>query len=91
MADTDTKPAEEFDLVIVDPDQTIHEGKAKKLIAPGHTQEIAVLPDHTPLYSQLQKGQVVVTTNRDEEKTFDIEGGLIRVKRNKVSLIVGFN
>lgn len=86
----DILPLEQFDLIIVSPDALIFDGKAKKLIAPGFNQEIAILPNHTPLYAQLNKGELVITTTMNQIKTFPIDGGIIRVKVNRVSIIVGF-
>ncbi len=87
---SDTSTLDQFDLIIVSPDSLIFDGKAKKLLAPGFNQEIAILPNHTPLYAQLNKGELVVTTNMNQVKTFPIDGGIIRVKVNRVSIIVGF-
>ncbi|MFC1654031.1 F0F1 ATP synthase subunit epsilon, partial [Patescibacteria group bacterium] len=62
----------------------------KRVIAPGVIQDIAILPDHTPLYSELKKGEVeIIITNNKTEK-IPINGGIIRVKLNKVSIIEGF-
>lgn len=80
-----------FNLVIANPDEVIFEGEANRVIAPGINQEIAVLPDHTPLYAQLVKGVISVDTIDGQNKTFDIEGGIVRVKDNQVSIITGFN
>ncbi len=79
-----------LDVSIVDPDRVIYEGKAIKVFAPGRVDELAILPDHTPLYSELITGKVVV--EEASGKTFEkqIEGGVVRIKDNTVKILVGF-
>ena len=86
----DKEPNEKFHLTIVDPDKVIFEDDVKRVIAPGSLQDIAILPDHTPLYSQLVKGNVEITSTNDQTQKVPIEGGIIRVRRNVVSVIIGF-
>jgi F-type H+-transporting ATPase subunit epsilon len=83
--------ATQFDVIIVSPDQTLFEGQAVKLMAPTITQDIAILPDHTPLYAQLKPGPIIITDTLERTHQIDIEGGIIRVKRNRVSIIAGFD
>ena len=80
----------QFHLVVVSPTEVVYEGNVERLIAPGTTQDIANLPDHTPLYSQLSKGNLEIMERANRTKTIAIEGGIIRVKLNQVSVIVGF-
>jgi F-type H+-transporting ATPase subunit epsilon len=80
-----------FDLIIVSPDTVVFEGQVSRLIAPGYNQDIAILPNHTPLYAQLQSGNLVITTASGEEKVVPIDSGIIRVKLNRTSIITGFD
>lgn len=82
--------AETFDIIIVTPDNILLETKASKVMVPGIKQELAILPDHTPLYAQVTKGQVVVTMGNGTQRQFPVENGIMRVKQNKVSIILGF-
>lgn len=77
-------------VVVVSPDQLLLETEATKVIVPGAVQELAILPNHTPLYSDLIKGTIRIETVGDKTKEIDIEGGILRVRQNKVSLILGF-
>ena len=86
--DKDTN--QEFHLTIVDPDKVIFEDNVKRIIAPGSIQDIAILPDHTPLYSDLKAGEIEITSINDKIEKIPIDSGVIRVRRNKVSIIVGF-
>ena len=79
-----------FKLLIVTPDEPIFEDTATRLIAPGIIQDIAILPDHTPLYSELQKGDLEITLENKQVKTIPIDGGILRAKNNQVTVITGF-
>jgi F-type H+-transporting ATPase subunit epsilon len=81
---------QQFHLTIVNPNKLIFEADVKRVIAPGSTQDIAILPDHTPLYSNLIKGEIEVTLLNDQIQKIPIDGGIIRVKLNIVSIIIGF-
>ena len=79
-----------MDMVVVNPDEVLWEGKATRVVVPGFIQELSILPNHTPLYSQLKPGKVVIYPENGTNETLEIDGGIVRVKHNKVSGIVGF-
>jgi F-type H+-transporting ATPase subunit epsilon len=81
---------EYLDLVVVTPDETLFEGQVVRVIAPGILQEIAILPNHTPIYAELTKGALIIYQPNKPITTLQIEGGITRVRNNKVSIIVGF-
>lgn len=81
---------EDFDVIIVSPDEILLETKATKLMVPGTEQEMAILPDHTPLYAEVAKGDVLVTMANGKERSIPVESGIMRVKQNKASIIIGF-
>jgi F0F1-type ATP synthase epsilon subunit len=87
MADTQNS---KFHLVVVDPNRLLYEAKVERLIAPGLFQDVAILPDHAPLYCQLTKGDLLITERPNRTKTIPIAGGVLRVKLNRASVIVGF-
>lgn len=80
-----------MDVVVVNPDKVLWEGKATRVVVPGFVQELSILPNHTPLYSQLKPGKVVVYPETGNSEILEIDGGIVRVKHNKVSIIVGFD
>lgn len=80
-----------FKLVVVSPDKVIFEGLSTRLMAPGISQELAILPDHTPLYSQLKPGSLTVYLPSGATRTLPLEGGILRVKQNEVSVVIGFD
>lgn len=84
-------PATSTNVLIVSPDEVIYEGAVKRLFVPGRYGELAILPDHTPLYAQLLKGQIRYTPESGSEQQYPIEAGILRVKQNHVTIIVGFS
>lgn len=83
--------ADSFSLIVVTPEKILFEGQIVKLISPGIFQEIAILPNHTPLYAQLIKGELTIHPKEGPRQSIPIEGGILRVKRNQASIIVGFD
>ena len=82
--------ATSFSLTIVSPEELVLQTEATKMLVPGIMQELAILPNHTPLYSDLLKGTVKVFLKNGKTKEIDIEGGILRVRQNQVSIILGF-
>jgi F-type H+-transporting ATPase subunit epsilon len=95
MSDSKTKlkpPKErsDFDIVVVTPDKVIFEDVATLLIAPGPKQDLGILPNHAPLYSEVNKGDLQITLKSGKIKTIPIEAGVVRVRNNQVSVVMGF-
>lgn len=80
----------QFNLVVVTPDAILFEGPVTRLMAPGITQELAILPYHTPLYTQLKSGNLILYPTGSSPKTIQIDGGILRIKQNQASVVVGF-
>lgn len=76
---------------IVSPDKLLFEGSIIKAIIPGFRQVLAILPDHTPLYTQLVAGDIIITSTNQQTKTFPIESGIARVRANTLTIITGFD
>lgn len=93
MTESTKKPqaATEFKVVIVTPDNVLFENSCSKLLCPGLFQDIAILPDHTPLYALLKEGSITATLTNKKTENIDIDGGILRVRSNTVSIAVGFD
>jgi len=83
-------PATVFSCTIVSPDKVIFEGEVERLMLPSRYGDLALLPEHTPLYSELIKGMIEIWQN-GSEKSIEVEGGLIRARDNSAVVIVGFS
>jgi F-type H+-transporting ATPase subunit epsilon len=72
---------------IITPDKRIFEGEIKSVRVPGKKGSFQVLKDHAPIISTLDKGQVNIIDEQNNEINYDISGGVIEVKANKIILL----
>ncbi|PIP53107.1 hypothetical protein COX08_02785 [Candidatus Beckwithbacteria bacterium CG23_combo_of_CG06-09_8_20_14_all_34_8] len=77
-------------LIIVDPDKIIYEGDALRVFAPGKIAELALLPQHTPLYSELTAGTIKVEEVSGGNQEFKIDGGVAKIQNNELHILIGF-
>lgn len=73
---------------IITPDKKIFEGDIKSVRVPGKKGSFQVLKDHAPIISTLDKGPVIIVENDGAQTTYEINGGVIEVKANKIILLV---
>lgn len=72
---------------IITPDIKVYEGEIKSVRVPGKKGSFQVLKDHAPIISTLESGNVVMVEQDGAEKIFEISGGVIEVKANKIILL----
>jgi F-type H+-transporting ATPase subunit epsilon len=72
---------------IITPDKKIFKGEIKSVRVPGKKGSFQVLKDHAPIVSTLEKGLVRIVDQENNEITFEISGGVIEVKANKIILL----
>lgn len=72
---------------IVTPDQKVFEGEAKHVQLPGKTGLFGILDNHAPIISSLAKGNVKVDGKDGQTYNFAINGGVVEVKANKVTVL----
>lgn len=73
---------------ITKPDTTLFEGEAKLLQLPGTGGLFEILTNHAPIISSLAKGTLRLVTDTNEEKTFDIRGGVVKGQKNDILILV---
>ena len=78
-------------LEIITPEKTIFSGEVRLVRVPGTKGSFEVLQNHAPLISTLEKGQVKVIEKNEKEHFFEINGGVIEVKDNRVILLSDFS
>ncbi len=74
-------------LEIITPDRKLFTGEVKLVQVPGTKGSFEILKNHAPIISSLKKGTVKVINQQDQEDFFDIEGGVIEVKKNKIVIL----
>ncbi len=72
---------------IITPDKKVYEGDIKSIRVPGSKGSFQVLKDHAPIISTLENGTVIMVDQDDNEKRYEIDGGVIEVKMNKIILL----
>lgn len=72
---------------IITPDRKVYDDEIKSVRVPGKKGSFQVLNDHAPIISTLEKGIVRIVDNNDKEVMFEINGGVIEVKMNRIVLL----
>jgi F-type H+-transporting ATPase subunit epsilon len=72
---------------IITPDRKIYEGDIRSVRVPGKKGSFQVLKDHAPIISTLDSGPVFVVDENGTETIFEISGGVIEVKSNRIILL----
>ena len=72
---------------IITPDKKVFEGDIKSVRVPGKKGSFQVLKDHAPIISTLETGTVILVDQENKEAKFEISGGVIEVKANKIILL----
>jgi len=82
--------ANQFDLTIITPKETIYQGKAESLVLPSENGYLGVLANHAPLMANVVKGEIALIVDRNQETlNFQIKAtGFIEVYDNKVTLLL---
>lgn len=88
-------------LEIVTPEQILMSQEVDAVTLPGKTGEFQILNHHAPIVSTLDKGKIKLDKSVNIEKkaeaffeqtndklTFDIKGGVVECKDNKVIVLV---
>ncbi|MDA3867143.1 MAG: ATP synthase F1 subunit epsilon [Salinivirgaceae bacterium] len=71
---------------ILTPEKLLYDGALDLVQVPGKSGSFAVLKNHAPIISTLEKGRVRVK-HGGEEQVFDIPGGVIQVKNNEIIIL----
>ena len=72
---------------IITPDKKIFEGDIKSVRVPGKKGSFQVLKDHAPIISTLDNGPVIIVDMNNIETVFEINGGVIEVRANRIILL----
>jgi F-type H+-transporting ATPase subunit epsilon len=72
---------------IITPDRKVYESEIKSVRVPGKKGSFQVLKDHAPIISTLEGGYVIIRDQENSEKIFEVDGGVIEVKANKIILL----
>jgi F-type H+-transporting ATPase subunit epsilon len=74
-------------LEIITPDKKVYSGKIKLLQVLGHDGLFEILNNHAPIISTLGKGKIKVEEENGQVLFFEVEGGIIENKDNKIIVL----
>ena len=75
-------------LEIITPDKKIFEGNIKQVRLPGSKGPFVILKNHAPIISTLEKGVLEVIEENGGEHLFEVSGGVIENKADKIIALV---
>lgn len=75
-------------LEIITPDKKVFEGEVKLIQLPGSKGGFEILNNHAPIISILEKGTIKIQDKNDKEQFFEVDGGVIENKSNKIIVLV---
>ena len=74
-------------LEIITPDTKVYEGEVKLVQVPGSKGSFQILNNHAPIISTLDAGVVRVIDKNDRTTTYNISGGVVEVKNNRIMVL----
>jgi F-type H+-transporting ATPase subunit epsilon len=73
---------------IVSAEHAIFSGVAERVVAPGETGELGILPQHAPLLTRIKPGTVKVKlVGVEEEEVIYVSGGILEVQPKAVTIL----
>jgi F-type H+-transporting ATPase subunit epsilon len=72
---------------IITPGSKIYSGEIISVRVPGKKGSFQVLRDHAPIISTLDHGPVIIEDEKGLVIRFEITGGVIEVKKNRIILL----
>ncbi|HEX5084888.1 MAG TPA: F0F1 ATP synthase subunit epsilon [Blastocatellia bacterium] len=78
--------ADKLNLEVITPERLVLREEVDEVVAPGLTGELGILPDHTPLISQLKTG-VLSYRQGNQNRRMHVSGGFIEIASDNVSVL----
>ena len=75
-------------LEILTPEKKLFTGEPKLIRVPGSDGSFEVMDKHAPIISTLSQGPVKVITKEDSTQLFNVSGGVMEMKDNRVIILV---
>ncbi|MBO0860555.1 MAG: F0F1 ATP synthase subunit epsilon [Chloracidobacterium sp.] len=78
--------ADKLNLEVITPERLVLREQVDEVVAPAINGELGVLPEHTPLISQLKTG-VLTYRQGNQSRRMHVSGGFIEVAPDSVSVL----
>ena len=73
---------------IVSAEHAIFSGEAERVVAPGESGELGILPQHAPLLTRIKPGTVKIKlVGKDEEEVIYVSGGILEVQPKALTIL----
>lgn len=74
-------------LEIITPEKKVYSGDVEAVKLPGADGSFGILNNHAPIIASLKKGTVKVTDVSRKVENFEINGGVVEVQNNKITVL----
>jgi F-type H+-transporting ATPase subunit epsilon len=74
-------------LEIITPEKSVYSGQVSLVQLPGSKGSFAILKNHAPIISTLDKGKIKVVEETGQILFFEVEGGVVENKDNKIIVL----
>jgi F-type H+-transporting ATPase subunit epsilon len=78
--------ADKLNLEVITPERLVLRESVDEVVVPGLGGELGILPEHTPLISQLQTG-VLTYRQGGTSRQMHVSGGFVEVQPDRVSVL----
>lgn len=78
-----------FVFEIITPEKTVLKDEVDEVIIPTTTGQIAILPNHASLFTQVEQGEIIVKKN-NKEQYLAVTGGFLEVNKNIAVLLADY-
>lgn len=75
-------------LEIITPDKQIYQDQVKRVRLPGSSGLFEILNNHAPIIATLEKGTIRVIDTNNQTIKFEVKGGIVENKNNKIIVLL---
>lgn len=72
---------------ILSPGKSLFDGEVDFVSLPGSEGGLGILNHHSPLITSLKNGSIKLKLPSGKEESFDVNGGIVEVLKNKVIIL----
>lgn len=75
-------------LEIITPEKKLYQGEVKRVRLPGSKGLFEILNNHAPVISTLDRGRIRIIDFENRKVFFEIDGGIVENKDNKIIVLL---
>jgi F-type H+-transporting ATPase subunit epsilon len=80
-------PPAVFSVTVMAPEQSVFQGRARSLVAPGKDGYFGVLAHHAAMVAELGIGRLSITEESGTARVYAISGGFLETANNEVTIL----